>query len=214
MTIGNRIKQRRQEIGLSVDQLAERIGKNRATVYRYESNEIEKFPLDILDPLAEALCTTPGYLMGWENSHSPVRSYMSSDSMQPYTPTHRIPILGRISAGLPLYAEEHIEGYTYTELNGGAEYFALKVSGDSMTAARIYDGDTLIVRRQDIVENGQIAVVIVGDDEATVKRFYRNGNIVTLMPQSANPVHQPQIYDTSIIRIRIIGLVVKNEITF
>lgn len=66
MTIGDRIKQRRLEIGLTVDQVADRIGKNRATVYRYESNEIEKFPLDILYPLADALRTSPAYLMGWE----------------------------------------------------------------------------------------------------------------------------------------------------
>lgn len=67
MTIGDRIKQRRIQIGLTVDQLADKIGKNRATVYRYESNEIEKFPLDILYPLADALHTTPAFLMGWES---------------------------------------------------------------------------------------------------------------------------------------------------
>lgn len=139
---------------------------------------------------------------------------LSQLETHPYNPTHRIPILGRISAGLPLYAEEHIEGYTYTELNGGAEYFALRVSGDSMNAARIYDGDTLIVRRQDVVDNGEIAVVMVNGDEATVKRFYRTASGVTLMPQSTNPIHQPQIYDTRTTSIRVIGLVVKNEITF
>ena len=68
MTIGDRIKARRIQVGLSVDQVAERIGKNRATVYRYESNDIEKFPLDILPPLAEVLNTTPAYLMGWSDS--------------------------------------------------------------------------------------------------------------------------------------------------
>ena len=68
MSIGDRIKRRRLEIGLSVDQVAEKIGKNRATVYRYESSEIEKFPIDILVPLADALKTTPAYLMGWEDS--------------------------------------------------------------------------------------------------------------------------------------------------
>ena len=126
---------------------------------------------------------------------------------------HRIPILGRISAGLPLYAEQHIEGYTLTDLNGGAEYFALRVSGDSMNAARIQDGDILIVRRQDEVENGEVAVVMVGDEDATVKRFYATESTVTLMPQSTNPAHQPQIYDTAKTPIRIIGKVVKVEIT-
>lgn len=68
MTIGERIKARRLQIGLTVDQVADRIGKNRATVYRYESNDIEKFPLDILPPLAKVLNTTPAYLMGWSDT--------------------------------------------------------------------------------------------------------------------------------------------------
>lgn len=64
-TIGNRIRLMRQEAGLSVDDLAARLGKNRATVYRYESDEIENFPIAVIGPLAEALHTTPAYLMGW-----------------------------------------------------------------------------------------------------------------------------------------------------
>ena len=125
---------------------------------------------------------------------------------------HRIPVLGRISAGLPLYAEQNIEGYTLTDLNGGAEYFALRVCGDSMNAARIEDGDVIIVRRQDEVENGELAVVMVGDCDATIKRFYSTGTTVTLMPQSTNPAHQPQIYDLQRTSIKVLGKVVKIEI--
>ena len=73
----------------------------------------------------------------------------------------RIPLLGRIAAGAPIYAEENIEGYTYTDLNGGHEYFGLRVHGDSMDAAGIRDGYTVIVRRQDVVEEGQIAVCLI-----------------------------------------------------
>ena len=65
MTVGERIKQRRLQLGKSADDLAEILGKNRATVYRYESNEIENLPAKVLAPLAEALETTPAYLMGW-----------------------------------------------------------------------------------------------------------------------------------------------------
>lgn len=65
MTIGERIKQRRIELGLSADDLAVALGKNRATIYRYESSEIEKLPTSVLEPLARALHTTPAYLMGW-----------------------------------------------------------------------------------------------------------------------------------------------------
>lgn len=123
----------------------------------------------------------------------------------------RIPILGRVSAGLPLYAEQHIEGFTVTDLNGGAEYFALIVRGDSMNAIGICDGYRVLVRRQDEVENGQVAVVMVGDEDATVKRVYATGTTVTLMPQSTNPAHQPQIYDPAKTPVRIIGRVVRVE---
>lgn len=66
MRIGQRIKERRKELGLSAEDLAKRLGKSRATMFRYENGEIENMPLDILKPLAEALQTTPEYLMGWE----------------------------------------------------------------------------------------------------------------------------------------------------
>ena len=131
-----------------------------------------------------------------------------------YAPTQRIPILGRISAGLPLYAEEQIEGYTYTDLNHGGEYFALRVHGDSMNAIRIYDGDLLIIRKQDVVEDGEIAVVMVNDDEATVKCWHRRENIVMLEPKSTNPTHQMQIYDAKETPIRVIGKVVQNQIMY
>nr|DAN14225.1 MAG TPA: helix-turn-helix domain protein [Bacteriophage sp.] len=70
MTIGERIKQRRTELGLSVDEVAEKLGKNRATVYRYESNEIENLPVGTLEPLAKILETTPAQLMGWDDDES------------------------------------------------------------------------------------------------------------------------------------------------
>ena len=71
MTIGERIKARRTQLGLTVDELSERLGKNRATIYRYESNNIEKLPTTVLEPLAKALNTTPAYLMGWEEKEPP-----------------------------------------------------------------------------------------------------------------------------------------------
>ena len=67
MKVGQRIKLRRKELGISADKLGEAIGKNRATVFRYENGEIENLPLDILEPIANALQTTPQYLMGWDD---------------------------------------------------------------------------------------------------------------------------------------------------
>lgn len=123
----------------------------------------------------------------------------------------RIPILGRIRAGMPIYAAENIEGYTLTDLNGGAEYFGLRVTGDSMNAARIHEGDIVIVRRQDIVENGQIAVVLIDGQDATLKRFNRDGDIVTLMPQSTNPKNKALTYNLKNSSVKILGLVVRVE---
>ena len=71
MTIGHKIKELRKQLNMSVDELATKLGKNRATIYRYERGDIENLPLDVLEPLANALNTTPGYLMGWdENTQS------------------------------------------------------------------------------------------------------------------------------------------------
>lgn len=67
-TIGNRIKARRMELGISVDELAAKLGKNRATIYRYESDDIENMPLEVVPPLAKALNTTPAYIMGWTDN--------------------------------------------------------------------------------------------------------------------------------------------------
>lgn len=148
--------------------------------------------------------TTPAYLMGWEDPQKKKEIFE-------YSPTHKIPVLGRISAGLPLFADEHVEGYTYTDLNGGNEYFALRVKGDSMTAARICEGDIIIVRKQDNVDDGEIAVVLVGGEDATVKRFHQNGNTVTLSPQSYNPAHQIQVYNIKDTPIRILGKVIRVQ---
>jgi transcriptional regulator with XRE-family HTH domain len=83
MTVGERIKYRRVELNLTVDELAKRLGKNRATVYRYESNDIENFPITVLEPLAQALRTTPSYLMGWEEDTN--HHIMSTDFNKTFT---------------------------------------------------------------------------------------------------------------------------------
>lgn len=208
--IGYRIYETRQSKGLTLDDIAVSVGVAKSTIQRYEKGTIKKIKLPVIESIANALEVNPNWLIG--NVDNPLPQ--SSQNEYPYNPTRRIPILGRISAGLPLYAEQHIEGFTYTELNHGGEYFALRVSGDSMTAARINEGDILIVRRQNIVENGEIAVVLVDDEEATVKRFHKDGDIVTLTPNSYNPEHQPQIYNTKKIPVRILGRVVQNQISY
>ena len=161
--------------------------------------------------IAKALNVSESWLMGYDVPPEREDKPKHTPELTPieYNPTHKIPVLGRISAGLPLYAEENIEEYIYTELNGGNEYFGLRVEGDSMNAARICDNDIIIVRQQEQVEDGEIAVVMVGDQNATVKRFHREGRNVFLTPQSYNPVHKVQVYDLKETNIRIVGKVVQ-----
>ena len=207
MKLYDNIMLRRKEVNLSQGELAKLTGyTDRTSISKIESGKVD-LPQSKIRIFAEALHTTEGELMGTTEPPLP------SDAI-PYAPTQRIPILGRISAGLPLYADEQIEGYTYTDLNHGGEYFALRVHGDSMNAIRIYDGDLLIIRKQDVVEDGEIAVVMVNDDEATVKCWHRRENIVMLEPKSTNPTHQMQIYDAKETPIRVIGKVVQNQIMY
>ena len=82
MSIGRRIKAIRTQQGLSIDDLARKLGKNRTTVYRYENGDIENLPLNILDSLADALNTTPAHLMGWENSNGICHGHEDDGSLE------------------------------------------------------------------------------------------------------------------------------------
>lgn len=186
MKIGERIKQRREELGLSADQVAERIGKNRATVYRYESNDIKSFPIEVLSPLADVLKTTPAFLMGWNDS--PDGYY--PDNIIPVPEMAKIPLLGSIACGAPILAEEHIEEYVDLPKHVRAD-FALTCKGDSMINARIFDGDIVYVRQQATVDNGQIAAVLI-DGEATLKRVQLYEDHISLEPE--NPQYRPLVY--------------------
>lgn len=210
-TIARRLREYRVDSGLTLAQLSQKTGIPAQTLNRYELGQ--RAPkLDVAVQIAQAIGVNPLWLQGYDvgKTQPSLPEGAAAIDLNTY---HRIPILGRIAAGMPIYAEQNIEGYTLTDLNGGAEYFALRVKGDSMNAARIQDGDLLIVRRQSEVENGEIAVVLVGDEDATVKRFYAAKDTVTLMPQSTNPAHQPQMYDLKKTSIKVLGRVVKVEIT-
>lgn len=123
-----------------------------------------------------------------------------------------IPVVGTISCGDGIIAYEEIESYEATPRNwlNGGEYFYLRAKGDSMVNARIFEGDLLLIRRQDDVENGQIAAVLI-DGEAVLKRVYKTDGAVIL--QSENPNYKPVMLDESK-NIRIIGMLKKNVISY
>jgi len=119
-----------------------------------------------------------------------------------------VPILGRIRAGSPLLAEEHIEGFLTVahEMARGREVFALKVKGDSMIEDGILDGDCVIIRRQESADNGEIVAALIGE-EATLKRFYRKGPTVTLKPGNKN--YAPTVVTRGEFRVlgKVVGLI-------
>lgn len=127
-------------------------------------------------------------------------------------PIREIPIVSQISAGLPIYAEENILEHTYIatkKLNANKEIFGLRVNGDSMDK-EFRDGDVVIVEKDSVVENGQIAVVQVNGYNATVKRVRYEKDRIILIPESNNPVHYPQVYSQDD-EIKIIGKVVSSQ---
>ncbi len=118
-------------------------------------------------------------------------------------PMGRAPLLGRIACGEPILAEENIEDYVDLPKHITAD-FALECRGDSMIGAGIQDGDVVYIRQQPEVENGQIAAVLVGDEEATLKRFYFDGQAIQLVAE--NPKFAPMVFTgEDINKVRVIG---------
>lgn len=192
MTTGERMKQRRKEIGVSAEKVAERLGVSPATIYRYEKGDIEKVPVDIFAELAKILQTTPAYLMGWEEKPEPKKPTIPP-GFEPMPKMKKVPLIGSIACGEPVTAEQNIE-----KMVDVPEYircdFSLTCHGDSMVDAGIHDKDVVYIRIQPEVENGEIAAVRI-DGEATLKRVYYNPGTLTLMP--ANPAYAPMVYTGS-----------------
>lgn len=120
-----------------------------------------------------------------------------------------IPIVGTVRAGLPILAEDNVEGYHPTlksNLCNDKDYFYLKVQGDSMNQ-EFNDGSLLLIEKTPWVENGSIAVVLIDALDATVKRVIQNENMITLIPMSTNPTHVPHMYDIKKDKIEIVGRV-------
>ncbi len=192
MTTGERMKQRRKEIGFSAEKVAERLGVSPATIYRYEKGDIEKVPVDSLAELAKILQTTPAYLMGWEEQPTPKPTSPAPipPGFIPMPKMKKVPLIGAIACGDPITALQNREGDVDVPENVRCD-FALKCHGDSMVGAGIHDGDVVYIHIQPEVENGEIAAVRIGD-EATLKRVYYSGDTLTLMP--ANAAYAPLVY--------------------
>jgi repressor LexA len=127
------------------------------------------------------------------------------DVVQDLRPRRPLPLVGRVAAGQPILAEENIEEYVDVPafLRRDDDDFVLRVRGDSMVDAGIFNDDFIVVHQQDEVQNGEIVVALVGE-EATTKRFYREGRTVRLQPESEN--HEPIIVNAD--EVELVGRVV------
>lgn len=196
------IKKRRKQLNLTLLEVAQSIGVTEATLQRYESGAIKNIPYDKIEALSYALKTTPQKLMGWDDDND----IFSIPGIMPLPKTKKRPRLGVIACGEPILADENIEDYDNVPENITCD-FTLICSGDSMTGARIKDGDVVYIREQPIVENGEIAACLISgefDDRATLKRFYKYDDRVVL--QAENPKYAPFVYiKEEMNRVRVLG---------
>ena len=191
-TLYDRIKSRRTELGLTVEELAHKMGyKDKSSISKIENGKAD-IPQSKIAAFADALQTTPAYLMGWEEQPEPKKPTIPP-GFEPMPKMKKIPLIGSIACGEPITAEQNIE-----KMVDVPEYircdFSLTCHGDSMVDAGIHDKDVVYIRIQPEVENGEIAAVRI-DGEATLKRVYYNPGTLTLMP--ANPAYAPMIYTGS-----------------
>lgn len=204
MKIGERIKHRREELGIAQKQLAELIGSSKQNLYKYENGIIANIPADKIESLAKALHTTPAYLMGWSNDPTLSAPTSMPDNIIPLPKMKRIPLIGTIACGKPILAVECADETVALPENIDAD-FSLRCKGDSMVNARIFDGDIVYIKERPMVENGEIAAVIIGD-EATLKRVYYTPGSDRITLRACNPVYPDMEYEgESLSHIRIIG---------
>lgn len=198
------LKQRRKALKLTLAQIADMMGVAEATVQRWESGNIKSVRYDKITKLAEILRVPPAHLMGWEES-----DIFSTPGILPVK-TKRIPLLGNVSCGEPIFASEETGMFVESDESIHAD-FCLRATGDSMIGARIFDGDLVFVHKQDMVNNGEIAVVLIGD-ETTLKRVQYDAEHGELALFAENPAYKTMRFRGEELNgIRILGKAVVSQ---
>ena len=186
--MNRRIKERRLALNLTQEELAQRLGLQKSAIAKYESGRVENIKRSVLAKMAEILECSPTYLMGWDDEQPSIPSYSNIFPLQ----RKRIPLLGEIACGEPIFCNEGRESYVEAGTDVRAD-FCLKARGDSMIGARILDGDVVFIQRDVELVSGQIYAVAI-DDEATLKRVYYDEVAQVLQLLSENPKYPPMIY--------------------
>lgn len=200
LTLYENIKTRREELGMTKVRLAELVGYDRSMITKIEQGKVDLTQSKI-SAIAKALQTTTMKLMGDEEGDD------TPSNLLPLPKTRKIPLLGTIACGEPILATENVAEYVDMDTDIHAD-FALRCNGDSMINARIFDGDIVYIRKQNSVENGEIAAVLIdgveSESEATLKRFFRENDKIRLSAE--NPMYaDKQYYGEEMNQVRVIG---------
>lgn len=192
----NRISELRNKKSLSQAQLGKLVGAAQNTVSNWENgNRIPDY--EMLQMLSNIFDCSVEYIMGKENEEQKIKNIYTIKKK-------KIPLLGEIACGQPIFASEDRESYVMAGTDINAD-FCLKARGDSMIGARIMDGDIIFIKQMPMVNNGDIAAIII-EDEATLKRVYYYPEKAKLILQAENPKYEPLVYiGEELNEIRILG---------
>lgn len=202
LSLYKNIKAKRQELGLSQEELAKKVGyRDRTSIAKIETGKVDLSQSKIIE-FANILGVTPSCLMGWDET---------TDKQKTKVKAVKIPVLGRVAAGVPIEMIEDVLDYEEIteDMAKHGEYFALKIQGDSMTP-RICNNDVVIVRQQDDADNGDIVIAAINGDDAVCKRLQKYNDGIALI--SLNPLYDPIYLKKDEIDgkpVRIIGKVVE-----
>lgn len=194
MTLGDIISEYRKNTGLSMERFAELAGISKAYVSMLEKNKTQRGDepspsIEVYRSVARAIGLDLDELIRKVDGKISIHPSLPSEAV-PYHVSHKAPILGAIPAGYPTLALEDIEGYADIPYSDEENYFFLRVKGNSMEP-KIHTGDLVLIRKQDCAEDGQVVAARVNGDEATLKRYKRQDNMVLLLPE--NPEYTPYV---------------------
>lgn len=202
--IGNRIEFRRKQLNLTLDDIASEIGVAKSTVQRYEKGTIEKIKLPVIEAIARVLDVDPAWLCCKTDVMGTAPNKSIPSNILPMPNLVKKPRLGNIACGKPILAVEDAEEFDMVPEDIECD-FTLRCKGDSMINARIFDGDTVYIRIQPEVENGEIAAVRI-EDEATLKKVYYTPGSDRITLRACNPMYPDLVYDgESLNEIEILG---------
>ena len=188
-------------------ELAELLQTTKQNIFKYENGIVTNIPSDKIEKMAEIFGVEPAVLMGWEDyskEHSNIRDVVPNKKI------HMIPIYATVSAGFGAYAEDNVVDYIPMIIDNPYDIndtIGIQVKGDSMYP-KIEDGDTIIVRKQESVDSGSVAVLLLDGEEGLVKKVEYGKDWIEL--HSFNPEYKTRRFEgMDVLRLRVVGKVLK-----